>query len=102
MTKLDLADLSVPNIDLPALSSPRFKPGPPVDQAQALSARLASLLQTSQTVPLASLCIEPGRAAWVLYVDVVCINYDGNVWDAVVLGVMSALRNSRSFRSSVE
>ena len=31
-----------------------------------------------------------------LYIDIVCINYDGNAFDAAVLAVMTALRNSQS------
>lgn len=50
----------------------------------------------SKTIPLSSLLIAPGKAAWVLYIDVVCINYDGNAFDAAVLAVMAALRNSTS------
>ena len=33
-------------------------------------------------VPLSSLCIHPGNAVWVLYVDATCINYNGNAFDA--------------------
>lgn len=36
--------VSVPNIDLPALCAPRFKPGPPSEEAQVLSDRLASTI----------------------------------------------------------
>ncbi|EAL23044.1 hypothetical protein CNBA8110 [Cryptococcus deneoformans B-3501A] len=85
----------VPNIDLPALSSPKFKPGPPGDEAQTYSNWLYELLVSSKTIPLSSLLIAPGKAAWVLYIDVVCINYDGNAFDAAVLAVMAALRNTR-------
>ncbi|RSH82145.1 hypothetical protein EHS25_006078 [Saitozyma podzolica] len=83
----------VPNIDLPALSSPRFKPGPPGDEAQMFSNWLNDLLVSSDTVPLEGLCICPGKAVWALYIDVVCINYDGNAFDAAVMAVMAALRN---------
>lgn len=48
----------------------------------------------SRTLPPKSLVIAPGKAAWVIYIDVVCINYDGNAYDAAVLAVMAALRNS--------
>jgi hypothetical protein len=34
----------VPNIDLPALCSPRFKPGPPTEEAQILGERLNEVL----------------------------------------------------------
>ena len=35
---------SVPNLDLPAICSPRFKPGPPGDEAQVLSERLNEVI----------------------------------------------------------
>lgn len=42
--------------------------------------------------------IEPGKAAWVVYLDLVCLNYDGGVLDAAVLAAVAALRN-RTFDS---
>ncbi|CAD6579550.1 MAG: hypothetical protein TREMPRED_002516 [Tremellales sp. Tagirdzhanova-0007] len=86
----------VPNIDLPALCSPRYKPGPPSDEAQTLSNWLSDLLVSSRTLPPQRLCISPGKAVWTIYIDVVCINYDGNAFDAAVLAVMSALKNRDS------
>ena len=35
---------TVPNLDLPAICSPKFKPGPPTDEAQVLSDRLNEVL----------------------------------------------------------
>ncbi|KAA1477745.1 hypothetical protein DENSPDRAFT_933896 [Dentipellis sp. KUC8613] len=95
--ELDAPDAGflVPNLDLPALCSPRFKPGPPSEEAQVLSARLNDALLASAILPLTTLCIEPGKAAWVLYVDATCINYDGNAFDAALLGMVAALRNTR-------
>ncbi|KAG8852346.1 hypothetical protein FRB96_008692 [Tulasnella sp. 330] len=84
----------VPNVDLPAICSPKFKPGPPGEEAQVLSERLNEVLSLAQVVPTTSLCIETGKAAWVLYIDVTCINYDGNPMDATLLAVMAALRNT--------
>jgi exosome complex component RRP43 len=55
---------------------------------------------SSQTVPLSSLCICPRKAVWALYIDVVCINYDGNAFDAAVLAVMAALRSSKCLPST--
>ncbi|KAJ7773241.1 ribosomal protein S5 domain 2-type protein [Mycena metata] len=40
----------VPNIDLPALCSPKFKPGPPSDEAQVLSDRLNEVLSSYQHI----------------------------------------------------
>ncbi|KAF8513141.1 ribosomal protein S5 domain 2-type protein, partial [Hysterangium stoloniferum] len=85
----------VPNVDLPALCSPRFKPGPPGDEAQILSARLNEICVSSEILPLNSLCIHPGKAVWVLYVDTTCLNYDGNAFDAALLATIAALKNTR-------
>ncbi|KAL7282756.1 hypothetical protein ACG7TL_004231 [Trametes sanguinea] len=85
----------VPNLDLPAICSPKFKPGPPTDEAQVLSDRLNEVLVASGIVPTSSLCIEPGKAVWVLYVDATCINYDGNAFDATLLAMVAALKNTR-------
>jgi exosome complex component RRP43 len=103
----------VPNLDLPAMCSPKFKPGPPSEEAQVLSDRLNQVLIScvpsqymytakiekqnvcrSNLLPLSSLCIHPGKSAWVLYVDATCINYDGNAFDATLLAMVAALRNS--------
>ena len=31
--------------------------------------------------------------AWCLYCDVVCLNYDGNLYDASLIALMAALQN---------
>ncbi|KDR77342.1 hypothetical protein GALMADRAFT_66688 [Galerina marginata CBS 339.88] len=85
----------VPNLDLPAMCSPKFKPGPPTEEAQVLSERLNQALVTSNFLPLSTLCIHPGKAAWVIYVDATCINYDGNAFDATLLAMVAALRNTK-------
>ena len=49
----------------------------------------------SGILPLRSLAIQPGRAARVLFVDVVCMAYSGNIIDAALLAIMAALKNSQ-------
>ncbi|KAK7696075.1 hypothetical protein QCA50_000717 [Cerrena zonata] len=85
----------VPNLDLPAICSPKFKPGPPTEEAQVLSDRLNDVLLSSGIITPMSLCIEPGKSVWVLYVDAICINYDGNAFDAALLAMVAALRDTR-------
>lgn len=46
-------------------------------------------------LPLNSLCIAKGKAVWVLYVDAICINYDGNAFDAALLAIVAALQNGK-------
>ena len=92
------------------MCSPRFKPGPPSEDAQVLSDRLNEVLlayvpfilliraaqrqRRSGILSTESLCIKRGKAVWVLYVDATCINYDGNVFDAALLAMVAALKNS--------
>ena len=44
-------------------------------------------------LPLDTLCIASGRAAWCLYIDATCLNYDGNAFDAALVAIMAALGN---------
>lgn len=61
---------------------------------QSLSA-IDIALRSSGVIDTSSLCIHPEKAAWVLYVDATCINYDGNVFDAALVAMVAALRNTR-------
>ncbi|CEL63878.1 exosome complex component RRP43 [Rhizoctonia solani AG-1 IB] len=85
----------VPNLDLPAICSPKFRPGPPAEEAQMLSEKINGILTSSNAIDPKALCIYPGKAAWVIYVDAVCINYDGNILDATMLAVIAALQNAK-------
>ena len=96
------------------MCSPKFKPGPPSEEAQVLSERLNDALvrfvplclvkvttscedtPRSNILPLCTLCISPGRAVWCLYIDATCLNYDGNAFDAALVAIMAALGNSAS------
>ncbi|KIJ16523.1 hypothetical protein PAXINDRAFT_113706 [Paxillus involutus ATCC 200175] len=94
--ELDSPDLGfiVPNLDLPAICSPKFKPGPPSEEAQVLSERLNEALVSSNMLPLSTLVISSGQAVWCLYIDATCINYDGNAFDAALLAMVAALGNT--------
>lgn len=35
----------------------------------------------------------PKQLAWCLYCDVICLNYDGNMYDAALIALMAALQN---------
>lgn len=103
-------NLLVPNLELSTGCSPFHLPGsPPSLEAQSLTQRLLSLLQTSRLIRLSDLCIYDNNnnnnnnsstekklhAFWVLYIDTVIINHDGNLFDACALAMLSALRDTR-------
>ncbi|XP_002120565.2 exosome complex component RRP43 [Ciona intestinalis] len=83
----------VPNLDLPALCSSKFKPGPPNTQAQVGTKFLDNLMKIANLVNPEDLCIVPDKLVWVLYCDVTCLNYDGCVIDAAVIALVAALRS---------
>ncbi|XP_073439354.1 exosome complex component RRP43 isoform X2 [Dendrobates tinctorius] len=83
----------VPNVDLTPLCSSRFRPGPPGEEAQVASQFIADVIETSQVIQKEDLCIESGKLAWVLYCDLICLDYDGNLLDACVCALVAALRN---------
>jgi exosome complex component RRP43 len=115
--KLTRTCLVVPNVDLPPLCSPKYKPGPPADESQIISDRLFEVLSCVSTQHVAymailnlfsdlrsvidtkTLCVEPGKVAWVLYVDATCINLDGSIFDTTLLAMICALQNSMLFTS---
>ncbi|KAI8369224.1 exosome component 8, isoform CRA_f [Radiomyces spectabilis] len=93
--KVDTPDQGyfVPNVELSPLCSPKFRQGPPSEKAQAISEFIHQLFTKSHIIPLKDLCIESGKAVWVLHADIVCLNYDGNILDASILALVTALKD---------
>ncbi|EDO34155.1 predicted protein [Nematostella vectensis] len=81
----------VPNVDLPPLCSPSFRPGPPSEHAQVLSTFIDNLI-TKRSMELLQ---HAKYLVWVLYIDLMCLDYDGNVADAAVIAMLAALQNTR-------
>jgi exosome complex component RRP43 len=57
-----------------------------------MSNKLETVL--TDVTDLMELCVVPGKVVWLLNLDVVCINDDGNVLDAAVLAMSAALNNT--------
>ncbi|NXC34732.1 EXOS8 protein, partial [Campylorhamphus procurvoides] len=83
----------VPNVELPSLCSEKFRSGPPGEEAQAASQFIADVIENSQMIVKEDLCIANGKLAWVLYCDIICLDYDGNLLDASVFALLAALKN---------
>ncbi|PWA23139.1 hypothetical protein CCH79_00002315 [Gambusia affinis] len=86
---------SVPNVDLPPLCSSRFRPGPPGEQAQAASQFIADIIESSEVIKAEDLCVDRGKLCWVLYCDIMCLDYDGNILDACIIALLAALKNTQ-------
>ncbi|KAI9818731.1 MAG: hypothetical protein M1826_001319 [Phylliscum demangeonii] len=103
--------LLVPNVELSTGCSPSHLAGAaPSTQAQALTARILSLLHAARVIHAADLRIwhrpEPDtdtdttptpqlKAFWTLYIDVLFISLDGNAFDAAWAAVLAALADVR-------
>ncbi|XP_032448921.1 LOW QUALITY PROTEIN: exosome complex component RRP43-like, partial [Lynx canadensis] len=82
----------VPNVDLPCLCSSRLRSGPPGQEAQVASQFIADVIET-QIIQKEDLCISPGKLSWVLYCDIICLDYDGNILDACTFALLAALKS---------
>ncbi len=65
-------------------------------ELQATCSLYAQLLNKTLNGPqgginLESLCIIPGKVAWCLNVDVLILDWGGNIFDAVVMAVRGML-----------
>lgn len=80
----------VPNVELPPLCSPLFRPGPPSEEAQAMTCFVAKA--TSDMLDLRQLCVVEDNLAWVLHIDMICLDFDGCVQDACVIALSAALQ----------
>ncbi|XP_051169100.1 exosome complex component RRP43-like [Leptopilina boulardi] len=82
---------AIVNVNLPPLCSPKFRPGPPSEEAQCATKIVDEILSNSAILDLKDLCICKDKLAWVLYCDLVCIDFDGSVIDVCIGALMAAL-----------
>lgn len=88
----------IPNVELSPLCSPKFRPGPPSDQAQVASKMIDDILANSATLDLKELCICKDKLVWALYCDLICIDYDGSVTDACIGALIAALKTCENLK----
>lgn len=87
-------NLSV-NVELMAISSQEFEPGPPGAHAIELARVIDRGIRESGCIDTKSLCIEKGQKVWMIFVDVCSINDDGNLRDAGSLAALAAINDAR-------
>ncbi|CDU22546.1 related to Exosome complex exonuclease RRP43 [Sporisorium scitamineum] len=92
----------IPNVELPAVCSSKFKPGAPGEEAQVLTSRLLALLNSSNVLNREQLCIQEAKAVWCLYLDISFICFDGNAMDAAVLAAVAALSGTKLPKASYD
>lgn len=85
----------VVDFQMPPICSPLVRPGRPSEAASVISEQLSNALSSSAMVDLRELCISHGKAAWMAYLDVYCLDSDGSLLDAALLASVAALADLR-------
>ncbi|XP_002157039.2 exosome complex component RRP42 [Hydra vulgaris] len=80
-------------VDCSANASPIFEGRGGDELAFELSAALQNTF--SGAIDLEKLCIIPGKACWILYIDALVLECGGNLFDALSIAVKAALHNTR-------
>lgn len=70
------------------------KPGPPSDEVQVITEKIAKIIKT-HTIDLKSLCIVPNSLSRVLYIDIVCLCDTGYAFEAALLASMISLKQGK-------
>ncbi|MBW2971614.1 exosome complex protein Rrp42 [Candidatus Woesearchaeota archaeon] len=82
------------NVELYPLSSPEFETGPPDIFAIELARITDRAIRESKTLDTKALCIEKGEKAWMVVIDICTLNDAGNLFDAIYLAAMAAMRDA--------
>jgi exosome complex component RRP42 len=81
--------------ELLPMSNPEFEPGPPSIQAVEIARVVDRGIRESKVIDFQKLCVKEGEQCWVVLIDVMTINVDGNLFDAAALGALIALKEAR-------
>ncbi|CAL4920985.1 unnamed protein product [Urochloa decumbens] len=75
---------------MPPICSPLVRPGRPTDVAPVISKALEDVLISSGMLDLKELCLISGKASWLAYLDIYCLNADGSLFDAALISAVAA------------
>uniref|UniRef100_A0A0E0F527 Ribosomal RNA-processing protein 43 n=1 Tax=Oryza meridionalis TaxID=40149 RepID=A0A0E0F527_9ORYZ len=75
---------------MPPICSPLVRPGRPAEVAPVISKNLEDILMSSGMLNLKELCLISGKASWLAYLDVYCLNADGSLLDAALISAVAA------------
>ncbi|MEJ2249238.1 MAG: exosome complex protein Rrp42 [Candidatus Lokiarchaeota archaeon] len=92
----DLPDEGVCTVmaELLPLASPLFERGPPDEESIELARVVDRGIRHADCVQTKRLCIEEGKAVYILFVDMYVINHSGNMIDCGGVGALTSLISS--------
>jgi len=80
--------------ELIPMASPDFEAGPPREKAIELARVVDRGIRESKIIEVDKLCLEPGEAIWMIFIDIHILDFDGNLFDASSLAALAALHNA--------
>lgn len=83
------------HVEMSAMATSSHRPGRFAEEAVSIQQRIQGSLDASCAVRLEDLCIDPGKAAWHLYLDIYILDAAGSVLDAALLAALAALASTR-------
>ncbi|MCF7866160.1 exosome complex protein Rrp42 [Candidatus Woesearchaeota archaeon] len=83
------------NAELLPLSSPEFEAGPPSIESIETARVIDRGIRESKTIDTKGLCLEKGEKVWSVAVDIVPLNFDGNLIDMGGLAAIAAIKTAR-------
>lgn len=92
----------ITNSELLPMAAPNFEAGPPNETSVELSRVTDRCIREGKTVDLEKLVIIPGKKVWMIFLDLHIVDYDGNLFDAAVLGSLAALMNTKIPSTTIE
>lgn len=80
--------------ELSPMSNPEFEAGPPDIRAVELARVVDRGIRESKAIDMKKLCIKEGEKCWLVCIDIVTINDEGNLIDAAGVAALAALKNA--------
>ena len=81
--------------ELIPMASPDFEAGPPREKAIELARVVDRGIRESKIIEVDKLCLEPGEAIWMIFIDIHILDFDGNLFDASSLAALAALLTTK-------
>ncbi|OAY68361.1 Exosome complex component RRP43 [Ananas comosus] len=75
---------------MPPICSPTVRPGRSAEVAPVISKQLSDVIMSSGMINLKDLCLINGKASWIAYLDIYCLNADGSLFDAALVSAVAA------------
>jgi len=90
------------NMETMPIASPSFELGPPSEPGIETARVVDRGIRSAEFIDLESLCIEPGKSVYLLFIDLYPIDDNGNLVDAAFYSAIGALLTARLPKVEIE